>query len=311
MTAVKVMGHTDSISTPLTNLGSKATKSGMEQPPGTLRRYIDVAAFVVGWMALGFYLHLGNVAYQAVGIALTLLFQPLVARRPFSQLWVRASTAFRVDRRTIALAILLAGTADALMLLRAGSPPGTGQQGGMLLFLTAAAVPAAFALRQTARAGLWRALPSVVAWKLTGWGWGLVVFGVGRLAGIAGSPGRHLSLQQWPGLGATFLFEFLAAFLIEEVVFRGALDTHVSTGERTRWGEFRSAAFVSVLWALYHVPIQGLQATTPFQQLGVTLHFVGIAIGGIPLAYCWRRSGTLVLPAALHAFANAYVLNAA
>jgi hypothetical protein len=29
----------------------------------------------------------------------------------------------------------------------------------------------------------------------------------------------------------------------------------------------------------------------------------------VPLAYCWRRSGTLVLPAALHALANARALN--
>jgi len=295
----------------LKTAGLPATTSSVDQPPKTLlRRYIEVAAFVVGWMALGFYLHLGNAAYQAVGVALTLLFQPLVARRPFCQLWVRAAMAWRFDRWTIALAIFFAGAAGAVLFLHVGRLPAAEHRSWMMLLLTVAAVLAAFALRQTTWAGLWRALPSIAAWKITGWGWALVVVWVGRLVGVAGSPGLHLPLRQWPAMGATFLCEFLGAFVIEEVVFRGALDTHVSAGETTRWDEFRSAAFVSVLWALYHVPIQGPQAITPIQQLGSTLHFVGIALAGMPLAFCWRRSGTLALPAALHAFFDAYVINA-
>lgn len=282
----------------------------MEKPTRDARRYLEVAVFVVGWMAIGTFFHLGSGVYQAIGVAMMIGFQRFVARRPLAQLWVRTAPAFQFDRWTVGLIVVLIGAVGATLLLRSAQFAGPAKGGMMFLFLAAATVPAAFALRHTTVTGLIRALPSIVLGKLAGWAWGLVVIWISGLAGVAARQSPHVALAQWPRLGGEFLFQFLAAFLIEEVIFRGGLDTHVSLGEKTRWGEFRSAAFVAVLWALYHLPIQGAKAATPLQQLGVALFVTGVAIAGIPLAYIWRRSGTLVLSAALHAFGNAYTLAA-
>lgn len=282
----------------------------MEKPPSNFSRYLQVAAFVTVWMALGLFLQLGNPAYQAIGVVMMIGFQRWIARRPFAQLWVRSAAGFRFDRGTAGWVVLLMGAAGITLFLRKATSAGVSKQGALLLFLVAAAVPAGFALRHTNLAGLIRALPSVIVGKVLGWGWRLVVVWIGGLMGFGAGRSPHVAFAQWPDLAGEFLLQFLAAFLIEEVVFRGGLDTYVSRTETTRWGELRSAAFVSLFWALYHLPIQGAHAVTPAQQVGLALHVTGIAIAGVPLAYVWRRSGTLVLPAALHAFGNAYVLTA-
>jgi len=92
---------------------------------------------------------------------------------------------------------------------------------------------------------------------------------------------------------------FPATFVIEEVAFRGALDSHVHySGEGRGW---QTAMFVSVLWALWHLPVtDGM----PFPLLVLTLVVWHCAIG-VPLSLAWRRSGNLAGPAFAHAAIDA------
>src|SRR5205814_1740534 len=68
---------------------------------------------------------------------------------------------------------------------------------------------------------------------------------------------RGLTLPHPAASARVFGFSLLqyvpVVFVIEEVFFRGALDSYVHrVGEGTGWG---SAVFVSALWGLWHLPL--------------------------------------------------------
>lgn len=275
------------------------------------RPYLEVAGFVVVWMAAGLFLRLTVPVYFALGTALAFLFQLLVARRPWAQIWVREAQGFSLDLPAALIALALAGGASALLVAHVGGFARGGTQAWKFCLLVVGAVPAAFALRATKWAGLRAALPSMAAFYAVGWIWSQVIAWISRAIGVNASAKLQFTWQQLPNIASDSLANFLYAFLVEEVVFRGVFDSHVATGKTTCWGEFRSAIFVSALWGIWHVPMQGRGVNLPLAQFGFALHIVSIAIAGVPLAYCWRRSGTLVLPAALHAFGNAWIVNAA
>jgi membrane protease YdiL (CAAX protease family) len=92
---------------------------------------------------------------------------------------------------------------------------------------------------------------------------------------------------------------FPATFLLEEVAFRGALDAHVhDDGEGRGW---QSAALVSALWGLWHLPVSsGLPLPVQVVEL-VTVH---VALG-LPLSFAGRRSRNLAGPALAHAVNDA------
>jgi membrane protease YdiL (CAAX protease family) len=96
-----------------------------------------------------------------------------------------------------------------------------------------------------------------------------------------------------------FLLFFPISFIIEEVSFRGAIDSFVQKqGEGSSWF---SAFFVSALWGLWHLPAMP-HATVVTALVLVIFH----CILGVPLSFAWRRSGNLAVPAAVHAFVDAF-----
>src|SRR5882757_8615525 len=88
----------------------------------TVVRYLEAASLVLVWMVLGWLLRLDPYQYLAVGIPLTYLFQVGVRGQPLTSLWVRASTAFRLDRWGMLLVLVLLAIPATLLLpgLRAG-----------------------------------------------------------------------------------------------------------------------------------------------------------------------------------------------
>ena len=99
----------------------------------------------------------------------------------------------------------------------------------------------------------------------------------------------------------------LALFLMEEVAFRGAIDSHVRpAGERYGIGAtvygIASAIVVSVLWGIWHYPItphasviEGVAEVLPLQ----------VAVGPL-LSLFWRRSGNLMVPGFVHATIDSF-----
>jgi membrane protease YdiL (CAAX protease family) len=253
----------------------------MPQDLTLIRRYAECTAFVLLWMAAEHSLHLSPIIGQLIGIPLTAAFQLVVARRPLAQLWAFDAEKFRLGGKTLALA---AGLTAAC---------------GLLLWLGRDHAVAALALRQQRAAAFRRALPWLAAALVLRVGWqaawhdGAVLFPAAKLLDFT----------------TTWLGEFVALFLVDEVVFRGALDPHLRGASSGRLHEASSAVFVSILWSIWHLPAYNPHAKGFFALFaGLGPFYISVVAMGVLLSFCARRARTLVPSALMHAFGNAYVL---
>lgn len=239
-------------------------------------------------------------AYLLLTIPATALFQVVVGRRRIEDLWVRGGP--RLGRRTVSLVLGVALSIVPLVTLLRGNS-GVGE----ILYLLAAIVgafAASYAIRQGDRGtlrrfGLCMATAGVI---------GLLLFSANAietslehwLRGAAGQPSGLVSpkplffLQQW-------LVLFPVCLMMEEVTFRGAVDSHVHRpGERHG---VLSAIFVSLLWALWHLPT--LPDSIPLGERVVAVLPLQLAVGPF-LSLWWRRSGNLAVTSATHGFIDAF-----
>jgi hypothetical protein len=272
----------------------------MPQDLTLIRRYAECTAFVLLWMAAEHSLHLSPITGQLIGIPLTAAFQLVVARRPLAQLWAFDAEKFRLGGKTLALAAGLTAACGVLLWLgRDHALAGLDQRWGFFLLVAAAAIPAALALRQQRAAAFRRALPWLAAALVLRVGWqaawheGAVIFPAAKLLDFT----------------TTWLGEFVALFLVDEVVFRGALDPHLRGASSGRLHEASSAVFVSILWSIWHLPAYNPHAKGFFALFaGLGPFYISVVAMGVLLSFCARRARTLVPSALMHAFGNAYVL---
>ncbi len=170
-----------------------------------------------------------------------------------------------------------------------------------LLCALAGAIVAAFAITQQRAGAARRGLPSFMT---------AVFIGVAIM--VTSAFARHhligVPLSKLFFLLKQFLLYFAVTFVLEEVVFRGALDSHVYQSRvtgRQDSSPWLSAMFVSALWGIWHLPISAISGASAFAVAIPALIIVHTLVG-VPLSFCWRASGTLVLPAAAHALIDSY-----
>ena len=258
------------------------------------RRYVEVVAFVAVWMALGWAASLDPNAYLLLGVPLVLLFQCLVARRPLAALWVRAAERIVLGPRDLVLAAL-AMVAPALTLATTAIPA---REVTVSLWLACAVLGAfgvAFAFRTQDREGIRHAM-GFAAGALA-WGCGLFA-----LRAVALHRAALPDVAMLVPLARQFLLYLPVLFLLEEVAFRGALDAHLIRPGALNRHPGLASVLVAALWGLWHLPIiPGAQSA-----LGVVSLLLVHVPMGVLLAYTWRKSGTLLLPAMVHAAVDAY-----
>jgi membrane protease YdiL (CAAX protease family) len=220
-----------------------------------------------------------------------------VRRKPIKDLWVREGPGLSLRSVSLWFAIPLA--IFPLYHLVFGVIKGQGID--FILYLIAAIVgagAAAYALGQfRRRTWLYLGLCLATAGLI---GASLPIFGALHAATAAHPSGVHLKPNLLEGIDS-FLLYIPALFMVEEVAFRGAIDSHVRhPGEghgisSTVYG-IVSAILVSALWGLWHHPI--LPTATIFELL-----FTQVLVGPF-LSLFWRRSGNLMVPAFAHALAD-------
>jgi len=256
---------------------------------GRARRLAEGTVFVGVWIALGYLLPVDANTYILLGIPLTVAFQLWVRRRPLRELWMRDGTdRVRLDRAGLVLAVLLAVTPVVTLVQAVGGSAWS--TAVWAVAATAGAVPAAWAFRRTRFVStVLHALPTVLAG-------GLVIAATSLVQPL--SAGRPVDLLGMLGIGLFSALQYLpAVFVLEEVAFRGALDAHVQRpGER---GGVATALLFSAAWGAWHLPI----STAPGQPLWASLlGLVAVSVVlGIPLAWAWRRTGSLAAPGLGHA----------
>ena len=263
------------------------------------RRYAESAAFVAVWMICGWLLRLRWNPYLMFGLPLLVLFQLGVRRRPLRELWLRdPERRLRLDRWGVVLAILFAA-APAILLIEELSQR-LWVESAYALCAVAGGIAAGLTIRSQDADAFRRSL-SVFGLTL------LIGFALMALLALLFGLSPVPSLARAPSIIKDILLYFAVTFVLEEVAFRGGLDSHVyPPGEpisRARaWG---SALFVSVLWGLWHLPSDLLYGSDTFAVVLSSNLVVEILIG-VPLSFTWRKSGSLVLPALAHALIDAY-----
>jgi membrane protease YdiL (CAAX protease family) len=271
--------------------------------PGLIRRWIEALAFVGAWIAAGKLLNMSTNTYLLLGIPLTAGFQLFVRKRPIKDLWVRGGPGLSLRTVSLKLAILLAIAPFVYLSVYVVK----GQGVDYILYALAAIVGAgvaAYALGQFGRKARRHLVLCLATAGLLGV---LLVIGPRMIcarynASTVHPTGGNLGPDTLVGIESLLLY-VPALFMMEEVAFRGAIDSHVRpAGERhgvessTVYG-IASAIVVSVLWGLWHYPItphasviEGVAEVLPLQ----------VAVGPF-LSLFWRRSGNLMVPGFVHA----------
>jgi hypothetical protein len=264
-------------------------------PVDELRRYAVVTAAVAIWMAAGWAFGLGGDAYLLLGVPLLWLFQRYVARRPLLEVWFAEPGRFALPwwGWLVAAAFMIQPVHNLL----------TWQNPGWvsrlwLVCATAGAVPLAWSLARCTR---WQWVELALCLATAGAVAGLTL-ALGYLAHAHSS--RTIAERIIEGLRSLALY-LPVCFMIEEVFFRGGLDSYLTRGgTRTPW---ISAFFLSMLWGWWHLPVVTLQPQDRVAQLvvlAVALPLVHCGVGAL-FSIFWRRSGLLLVPVFAHAFIDA------
>jgi membrane protease YdiL (CAAX protease family) len=271
------------------------------RPSGQPLRYCQAIAFVAVWMIIGCVFHLDGNSYLLIGVPLVIAFQIFIRKKPIVTLWVRDAERFKLKTAGIIIGLCLA-VLPAVNLVQSVLSRHWSTQLSEILWLTcciAGAFCAAFSLghftRQTGKALLFCLATA-----------GAIGCGI-MCAGFLARVLMHKQVlafsvtQLTTGFNSLLLY-FPVCFILEEVAFRGAIDAHVhKPGDRLPW---LSAALVSALWGLWHLPTVPFQGIAQLIVLVMALPCIHVATG-IFLSMAWRRSGNLAVTAGTHALIDA------
>ena len=253
-------------------------------------RYLQVSLFVLVYISLGVLLGLKTEAYLLLGIPLSILFQLFIAGQPLHKMWLRQAAGFSKKPFVWILTlcflmypvykISVLATEQKLSLLDVG-------------FYGAACLGAFGAGYSYSRFSVYTAKNFLLCFGLIGVLRSAVYF----LPFVVGQKEPQIDF----GRGITSLLLYIPiAFVVEEVVFRGMLDSHIHRSKKT--DSVFSALFVSLLWGLWHLPLSLNKGSSIwFAALAAML----VSVWGIFLSVFWRRTGNLAVPGFSHAFADA------
>lgn len=273
------------------------------------RAILETVALVGAWTALGLGPVRDPVGYLLVGVPLVAAFQIGVRRRPLGELWIRNGRLVRPSWTAWSACFAVLAALPAWTAWQALAARHWMALGWTTAALAGAAVGSAVLLQRYAprsrsasdpprRAGLGAAIGAATI------GISLVV--VNALPTLGDGPWEPMAMVAMAS--RSWLLYLPALFVLEEVAFRGCVDSHLwphsdgARGRGQRRGSAGAAVLSSGLWGLWHVPL--FVGKVPWPVLLPYLLVVHLLMG-IPLALSWRRSGALVLPAAAHAAIDA------
>ncbi|MGA9452410.1 MAG: CPBP family intramembrane glutamic endopeptidase [Verrucomicrobiia bacterium] len=272
--------------------------------PNQFQRCVHVLALVGIWMAIGWLFHLDANSYLVVGVPLVVFFQLLVRKKPLVTLWIRDAEHFRLNALGIVLGLGLAVLPTVRLIQTFSSASWPSHTPEILWYVCCiiGAFGAAFGFCQFTKR-TWKELGFCAGTAGT---IGCLTMLLAFLARLAAKSMHHTPVTfTWANVLAgleSFVLYVPVCFVLEEVVFRGAIDSHVfRPGDKGQWW---TAFFVSALWGWWHLPITGVTGISRLMTLIVLLPCVHIAVG-VFLSLSWRRSGNLAVPATVHAFIDA------
>jgi hypothetical protein len=251
-------------------------------------------------MLIGYVLRLDANSYLLAGIPITLLFQKLIARSPITTLWVRrASHAMNIhDTGRFAMLVAVGFAAFNSIQLYGYALAGNWIATIYEIVAIAGSIPLAYSLRNLTRSMLRPFLMCLASAGFIGVGYFLVSFVTNVY---------YLKTTQAPSIimfALTCLFSLATyipiTFMLEEVSFRGAFDSHIFHP-----GEGRSkvtALYVSLLWGAWHMPVTFVPSMGFYGGILLLIQMLAFqGVVGFFLSVFWRRSENLLVPGSIHA----------
>jgi len=291
------------------NLVQPMTETMLEQlpipqtvsPSSQFARCVQAVVFVGTWMTIGWVFRLGGDSYLVVGVPLAVIFQLVVRKKPLVTLWIRDAEHFRLNVSGIIWGFGFAVLPTVKLIQTICSASWLAHMPQILWYVCCiiGAFGAAFGFCRFTRQ----------TWKELGFclstagviGCGTMLLGALARWALLHKPIALNGAMAMTGVGS-FVLYVPVCFVLEEVVFRGALDSHVfQPGDKGQWW---TAFFVSILWGWWHLPIAGVAGIQQLVTLVFLLPCIHIAVG-VFLSLSWRRSGNLAVPATVHAFIDA------
>jgi membrane protease YdiL (CAAX protease family) len=269
-----------------------------DRPTFRLRRCLEATILVAIVIGIGLVFDMPVFAYVAMSFPAAVAFQLWVARRPLHEMWVRRGPA--LSRATLIpwLAALFA-IAPLISLITQEEPS---SQVIWTLVVIAGSVPASYVVKQRGP----ETLRYIVLCLATGGLVGAALLTVNDLVDIVEDLARAkvdflpAGESDASAFGKSFVLLWPGYYVVEEVLFRGVLDSHVHHEGERKW--LLSAIFVSLLWGAWHLPvILELAPDAPAGQV-IAAMFIMQGLVGPFLSYWWRRSGNLIVPAVTHDF---------
>jgi membrane protease YdiL (CAAX protease family) len=263
-----------------------------------LRRCLEAAILVAIVIAIGLALDMAVFAYVAMSFPAAVAFQLWVRRRPLHEMWVRRGPPLSGSTLIPWLAVLFA-IPPAISLITQTEPS---SQVIWTLVVIAGSVPASYVVRQRGP----DTLRYVVLCLATAGLVGALLLTINDLVDIvedlAKAKSNFLPVGESDAVafGKSFIVLWPGYYMIEEVLFRGVIDSHVHHEGERKW--LLSAIFVSLLWGAWHLPV--ILSISPDASAPVVIAnmFVLQGLVGPFLSYWWRRSGNLLVPAVTHDF---------
>jgi hypothetical protein len=258
----------------------------------------EAIALVGVLIAIGVVLDMAVATYVALSFPAAVLFQLYVRRRALHEMWVRRGPA--LSRRSVIPWLAGVFALPPLIALIAGYISDAPSEIIWTLVVALGCVPASYVIKQRTR----DTLHFVILCLATGGVIGVILLSLNGIADVveelASAEHRFFEGAERDALTLVLNFAILwpGYYVVEEVLFRGVVDSHVHhQGERHG---IISAIFVSLLWGSWHLPV--ILAVAPEAPVGEVLAsmFVLQGLVGPFLSHWWRRSGNLLVPAVTH-----------
>jgi membrane protease YdiL (CAAX protease family) len=277
--------------------GSTDPEAGSKEAlrrPSQIQRGAEVTMLVALWMALGTALHLSVEEYLLLGVPLTALFQIAIRRQPLRALWVRDAPPFRLRRFGWVVAVMLAAlpALDALVSLSDRE----WHSAAFNAVIAVGAFPAAYCLWNLTRSRL----RQLAACLLISCALDVVFRATLWMLHLESAP-HTLNGKTLQTLALEIPIFLPTMCVMEEVSFRGLLDSHLHHAEDGRG--WLSAAYLSALWGIWHLPILDMRGQS--WPAVVLLMLAAHVPFGITMSLFWRRSGNLLVPGAAHTMLDA------
>lgn len=210
-------------------------------------KYIQITLFVAIYIALGFLLKLTPNEYLLLGIPLGLLFQLLVRKKTIHQAWVRTDEPFRLTKNAWIYAALLSIYPSIKLIKMLTKSPFSLSSLLYNVCVLVGAVGCGYAISKLTKKTAKQTLYCLVTAGLMG---SVMMVVIALLKAALHSSPIHFNSEK-------FLLSMLTytpiVFVLEEVVFRGILDEHISAQDQKI--NYGSILYLSMLWGWWHLPV--------------------------------------------------------